>query len=101
MKLIEFAERYMKLASKAHMDKRNGYIDLKSGGWGVIIHSKTQPEHGDSVFIRLDDGNDVQEFVDQVLNEQRDLKNRIGYVCSIQSQEQVEQLVANDWQRPE
>jgi hypothetical protein len=91
----------MKLAAKVHMDKRNHYIDLKGGGWGVIIHSKTPPEHGDKVFIGLDDGKSSEEFIDQVLNEQRDLKNHVSYVCSIQSQDTVERLIRNDWQLPE
>lgn len=90
----------MRYATMVHKNKHNGYIDLKTGGWGVDLHSKTAPKPGDRIFIFLDDGNFVEEFVDSVLNEYRDHRGHINYTVSIQSQDQVNQLILNDWKLP-
>lgn len=99
MNLQKLAERFRVLAmSKMFQSKRNGYVDLKGGGWGVEIHgAKQEPQHGDKVFIDLaymDMEGFSEEFVDQVLGESTDLRGHKKYVCSIQTQEHIEKLLA-------
>ena len=55
MWIVRLAERFRVLAmSKMFQSKRNGYVDLKGGGWGVEVHNaKQEPQHGDRVWIDL------------------------------------------------
>jgi hypothetical protein len=79
-----------------HRDKRNSYLALKGGGYGIEVYSKTPPQPGDRVFIDLKQfGQDgfEEEFVNQVIGEHSDLKNRVIYECSIQSQENANRIM--------
>lgn len=103
MWIVRFAERFRVLAmSKMFQSKRNGYVDLKGGGWGVEVHNaKQEPQHGDRVWIDLAymgmEGQSQEEFVDQVVGESTDLRGHKKYLCSIQTQKHIEKLLA---QRP-
>jgi hypothetical protein len=86
-------------ASKVHRDKKNGYIDLVDGTWGVVVYSaKDIPKPGDRVWIDLSGMDDPslssqEEIINQVLHLTRNSKNQVAYQCSIQSQSDAERIL--------
>ena len=87
--------------SKMFQSKRNGYVDLKGGGWGVEDNGETGTAargQGFRLISRIWGWRGIaEEFVDQVVGESTDLRGHKKYVCSIQTQEHIEKLLA---QRP-
>jgi len=84
-----------KMSFKLHKHKDNGYIDLKTGGYGVLVFSKSPPSPGDRVLFPLDDGNTVEEIVQDVLHERKYARGLLNqYTCSIQSQDQAKKIMS-------
>ena len=84
-----------KMSFKIHKHRDNGYIDLKTGGYGVIVHSKGPPSPGDRVLFPLYDGNTVEEIVQGVLHERQNRGGQLNqYTCSIQSQDQADKIMS-------
>jgi hypothetical protein len=95
-------------ASYFHNNKKNGYVDLKGGGWGVLVDTKHTPQPGDRVLISFDDNDDgspkdsVEEIVKEVLHVypgvggQSVKDGKLGkYLVSIVSQAQAEKIMNN------
>lgn len=89
-----------KTASRVHDNKKNGYMDLKGGGWGVLVETRRAPQPGDRVLITLEDGNTVEETVGEVLHTYPGsggipaTDGKLGkYLVSILSQEQAERIM--------
>jgi hypothetical protein len=81
---------------KVHRDKRNGYIDLKSGEWGAVIYGKEAPVPGDKAFLTIPNNEPPQppwteEVVKEVLSDLFWSHPR-HWVVSLVSQDQAEAL---------
>lgn len=82
----------IKVASHAYTNKRNSYIDLKSGEWGALVYDTKgrEPQPGDRVLIVTDDGSTVEEIVKSTLNSKTINLRLTEYVVSLNSQDQAE-----------